>query len=56
MQDLKYDIRRGADTYSAVYHPRLKSLDIERALSTEMKPLYGEAGFPGGENRKISMN
>ena len=35
MQELKYDIRRGADTYSAVYHPRLKSWILKGIIKRE---------------------
>ncbi|MCF8129791.1 MAG: response regulator [Deltaproteobacteria bacterium] len=46
LQDLKYDIRRGADTYSAVYHPRLKSWILKGIINRE-EALVWRSGLSG---------
>ncbi len=46
MQDLKYDIRRGADTYSAVYHPRLKSWILKGIINRD-EALVWRSGLSG---------
>jgi CheY-like chemotaxis protein len=46
MQELKYDIRRGADTYSAVYHPRLKSWILKGIINRE-EALVWRSGLSG---------
>ena len=46
MQDLKYDIRRGADTYSAVYHPRLKTWILKGIINRE-EALVWRSGLSG---------
>jgi len=46
MQELKYDIRRGADTYSAVYHPRLKAWILKGIINRE-EALVWRSGLSG---------
>ena len=46
MRELKYDIRRGADTYSAVYHARLKSW-ILRGIIKREEALVWRSGLSG---------
>ena len=46
MRELKYDIRRGADTYSAVYHARLKSW-ILRGIIKRDEALVWRSGLSG---------
>jgi len=46
IQDLKYDIRRGADTYSAVYHPRLKAWILKGIIKRE-EALVWRSGLSG---------
>lgn len=46
MQELKYDVRRGADTYSAVYHPRLKSWILKGIIKRD-EALVWRSGLSG---------
>ena len=46
IQELKYDIRRGADTYSAVYHPRLKAWILKGIIKRE-EALVWRSGLSG---------
>jgi len=46
IQELKYDIRRGADTYSAVYHSRLKAWILKGIIKRE-EALVWRSGLSG---------
>lgn len=46
IQELKYDVRRGADTYSAVYHPRLKAWILKGIIKRE-EALVWRSGLSG---------
>ncbi len=46
MRELKYDIRRGADTYSAVYHARLKSWILKGIIKRD-EALVWRSGLSG---------
>jgi len=46
IQELKYDVRRGADTYSAVYHPRLKAWILKGIINRE-EALVWRSGLSG---------
>lgn len=46
MRELKYDVRRGADTYSAVYHSRLKSWILKGIIKRE-ETLVWRSGLSG---------
>ena len=46
MRELKYDVRRGADTYSLIYHSRLKSW-ILRGMIKKDEALVWRSGLSG---------
>jgi len=46
MKDLKYDIRRGADTYRLIYHARLKSW-ILKGIIKRYEALVWRSGLSG---------
>ncbi len=46
MRELKYDVRRGADTYSAVYHARLKSWILKGIIRRD-EALVWRSGLSG---------
>lgn len=46
INELKYDVRRGADTYSAVYHPRLKAWILKGIIKRE-EALVWRSGLSG---------
>jgi CheY-like chemotaxis protein len=54
MQELKYDIRRGADTYSADYQPRLKSWILKGIIKREEAVVWrsGLSGWRRPEDLK----
>ena len=46
MREFKYDVRRGADTYSAVYHARLKSWILKGIIKRD-EALVWRSGLSG---------